>query len=89
MLISNFGVNYKGKPYMEALSTNKGLMIVLVASATLTAMLAGGALPELYAYIELAPLPTEELLTDLMGLMGLDFFGCYAIEWVAAKLARF
>ena len=25
MLVTNFGVNYKGTPYMEALSANKGL----------------------------------------------------------------
>eukprot|EP00966_Prymnesium_polylepis_P308087 7119622-Prymnesium_polylepis.1 len=25
MLVTNFAVNYKGKPYMEALSANRGL----------------------------------------------------------------
>ena len=29
--VSTFAVNYKGKPYMEGLSANKGLLITLGA----------------------------------------------------------
>ncbi|KAL1526413.1 hypothetical protein AB1Y20_015125 [Prymnesium parvum] len=89
MLITNFAVNYKGKPFMEALSANKGLMGTLVGSAVIAVALVGGALPDLYTYLELAPLPNEDLRSNLMGLMGLDFLLCLLIEKALSKLFHF
>ncbi|KAL3934035.1 MAG: hypothetical protein SGPRY_000012 [Prymnesium sp.] len=79
----------QGKPFMEALSANRGLMATLVISAAFTIILVSGGLPDLYSYLELAPLCSEELRSNLMGLMGLDFILCFLFEKAACKMFRF
>ena len=46
MLVTTFAVNYKGKPYMEGLAANRGLLLTLGASALAIFGLAQGSLPE-------------------------------------------
>ena len=74
---------------MQTLSSNKGLMGTLVVSAVVTIGLACGQPSELYAYLELAPLPTEEARSELMSLMFIDAFLCKLFEKVASKLFGF
>jgi len=85
MMVSTFAVNYKGKPYMEGLSANKGLLITLGSSAIAVAGLTSGSLSGLSDYLELVPLPTEELRSDLMGLMAADFCLCWFFDKLLTK----
>ena len=57
MLLTTFSVNYTGRPFMAALSANKGLMFTLVGAALLVVLLTSGSLPELSDHLELLPLP--------------------------------
>ena len=59
MLLTTFATNYTGKPFMGALSSNRGLAVTLLGGAAVTYLLATGALPDLAAYLELVPLPDE------------------------------
>ena len=86
MLVANFAVNYKGRPYMEALSANRGLAVTLLGSALLVASMAGGGLSDLAEYLELVPITSDELQSDLLSLMAADFFACYAIEKAVARI---
>ena len=125
--VSTFAVNYKGKPYMEGLAANKGLLITLGAigivrwdggeagggkirvrdrampltphpptpqpgpspwvggSALAIAGLTSGNLSGLSEYLELVPLPTEALRSDLMGLMAADFCLCWTLDKLLTK----
>jgi len=60
MMVTTFSVNYKGKPYMEGLAANKGLLITLGLSALTVALITSGVLPELAEYLELVPLAADE-----------------------------
>ena len=84
--VSTFAVNYKGKPYMEGLAANKGLLVTLGGSALLIAALTSGALSDLADYLELVPLPTEELRSDLLGLMAADFCLCWLLDKTLSKI---
>ena len=46
-----------GKPYMAALTANRGLASTLLLGALLTVLLTTGALPSISDYLELVPLP--------------------------------
>lgn len=74
---------------MEKLSANKGLMLTLVTSAALLCALLTDLVPDLYAYLELSPLPSQELRSELLGLMFLDSFLCWFLELLASKIFRF
>ena len=86
MMVTTFAVNYKGKPYMEGLAANKGLLVTLGGSALLLAALTSGALSDLADYLELVPLPTEELRSDLLGLMAADFCLCWLLDKTLSKI---
>ena len=86
MMVTTFAVNYKGKPYMEGLAANKGLLVTLGGSAVTVAGLTSGVLSDFAGYLELVPLPTEELRSDLMGLMAADFCLCWLLDRLLSKL---
>ena len=98
MLLTTFGVNYTGKPYMASLTSNKGLAITLLSAGALVILLTSGALPSLEAYLELRPLPTAEAMkagsiesggglgSDLLNLMLVDCAVCLAVEKGTSRL---
>jgi len=87
MLLTTFAVNYTGKPFMQSLTSNTGLIVTLIVSALLVSALSGGSLPELSSYLELVALP-EAASTEMLGLMGFDFVMCLIIEKVIERVAR-
>ena len=89
MLLTTFAVNYTGRPFMQSLTSNTGLIVTLIGSALLLSALSGGSLPDVASYLELVPLP-EAASTEMLGLMGFDFMACLAIEKLIqrATLAR-
>ena len=86
MLITTFAVNYKGRPYMEALTANRGLAVSLLLATLLLFALASGEMGDLAEYLELVPLTSEALRSELLGLMAGDFIVCWLIEKAAARL---
>ena len=54
-------------------------------SALAIAGLTSGNLSGLSEYLELVPLPTEALRSDLMGLMAADFCLCWIIDKLLTK----
>ena len=62
MLLTTFGVNYTGRPYMASLTSNKGLAITLLSAGSLIILLTSGALPSLEEYLELKPLPGADAM---------------------------
>ncbi|EOD41725.1 hypothetical protein EMIHUDRAFT_460972 [Emiliania huxleyi CCMP1516] len=86
MLITTFVVNYKGRPYMESLASNRGLAGTLAASALLILTLAAGALPDLAAYLELVPIESEALRGELQALLAIDFGACWLLERAISRL---
>jgi len=89
MLLTTFAVNYTGRPFMQSLTSNTGLIVTLIGSALLLSALSGGSLPDVASYLELVPLP-EAASTEMLGLMGFDFMACLAVEKLIqrATLAR-
>lgn len=63
-----FGVNYKGRPFMQGLTENAPLMYSLGLCASLALACATEALPSFNAYIELVPFPK-----DTVASTGLSF----------------
>ena len=55
------------------------------SSALAVAGLTSGSLAGLSDYLELVPLPTEELRSDLMGLMAADFCLCWLFDKLLTK----
>ena len=89
MLLCTFAVNYTGKPFMEALSANKGLMASLVLSSAVLVMLALGLLPDVAELLELVDLPEETgARSEMLNLMLLDFGGCLVIAKSIERIAR-
>ena len=89
MLLVTFAVNYKGRPFMEPLSANKWLMATLVLSAAVLAALMTGAAPDLEDYLELVPLDSEVLRSDLGSLVALDLAACWGVEKLMSLLSGF
>ena len=102
MQLTTFAVNYTGRPYMQPLKSNKGLMTTLLAAAALVLLISSGALPDVADYLELTPLPTAakpaglaaaagdgaDVGTELLGLMATDFVLCLAAEKILSRLFR-
>jgi len=89
MLLCTFAVNYTGRPFMEALSANKGLMASLVLSSAVLVMLALGLLPDVAELLELVDLPEETgARSEMLNLMLLDFGGCLVIAKSIERIAR-
>ena len=91
MLLTTFAVNYTGRPFMGALSSNKSLAGTLTGGAVLVALLTSGALPALSEYLELVPLPQDGVDSagfgsNLLALMAFDFALCFAADKGSAKL---
>ncbi len=86
MSVATFAVNYKGRPYMEGLSANRGLAISLIGTTLLLFTLASGGMEDVAEYLELVRLPSEEARGELLGLMAGDFLVCWLIEKATARL---
>jgi cation-transporting ATPase 13A1 len=89
MLITTFVVNYKGRPYMEPLSSNRGLAAALAAAALLILALAAGAIPDLASYLELVPLHDSSLRAELQLLLAGDFAACWLLERAVSRIFRY
>jgi len=84
-MLTTFVVNYKGRPYMEPLSSNRGLAGTLAAAALLVLALASGALPGVAAYLELVPLEPEALRSELQFLLAADLAACWLLERIISR----
>lgn len=89
MLITTFVVNYKGRPYMEALSSNRGLAGALATAALVILALTAGALPDLASYLELVPLEDAALRSELQVLLAGDFAACWLLERAISRVFRY
>ena len=89
MLVTTFVVNYKGRPYMEGLTSNKGFAGALAAAAVLVWALAAGALPSLEAYLELVRLEDLTLRSELQVLLAADFAICWLSERAISHVFRY
>ena len=89
MQVTTFWVNYKGRPHMEALSANKGLVFSLGASAAFCIGLTQGWWgADVAAYFELVPLP-EKARSGLIELMVMDFGLCWVAEKLLSRVFQF
>mgnify|MGYP002832435265 FL=1 len=89
MQVTTFWVNYKGRPHMEALSANKGLVFSLGASAAFCIGLTQGWWgADIAAYFELVPLP-EKARSGLIELMVMDFGLCWVAEKLLSRVFQF
>lgn len=92
MLVTTFAVNYKGKPYMEPLSANKGLAgsLAVVALALVAIIQRWDAELglDLAEQLELVPL-SAEAQAQLLALVAGDFAGCLLLEKAIAALFRY
>ena len=89
MQVTTFWVNYKGRPHMEALSANKGLVLSLGASAAFCIGLTQGWWgADIAAYFELVPLP-EKARSGLIELMVMDFGLCWVAEKLLSRVFQF
>jgi len=89
MLVTTFVVNYKGRPYMESLASNRGLAGTLAAAALLVLLLAAAALPDVATYLELVPLEPEELRVELQFLLAGDFVACWLLERAISRVFQY
>uniref|UniRef100_A0A183IPH8 Cation-transporting ATPase n=1 Tax=Soboliphyme baturini TaxID=241478 RepID=A0A183IPH8_9BILA len=56
---STFAVNYHGRPFMESITENKGLLYSLALPSVMVGVLAAGLMPEMTVKFELVSLPAE------------------------------
>lgn len=85
MQVSTFVVNYQGRPFRESLMENKPLRNSLAAVGAICAIAALELFPEFNEWLELVPMPPIFKI-QLVSALLVDFFGCFAIEFMAHRL---
>lgn len=85
MQVSTFVVNYQGRPFRESLMENKPLRNSLAAVGVICAVAALELFPEFNEWLELVPMPPL-FKFQLVSALLIDFFGCFAIEFVTHRL---
>eukprot|EP00761_Pharyngomonas_kirbyi_P014158 gb/GECH01014188.1/.p1 GENE.gb/GECH01014188.1/~~gb/GECH01014188.1/.p1 ORF type:complete len:1187 (+),score=268.83 gb/GECH01014188.1/:1-3561(+) len=76
-----FAVNYRGKPFMQPLTANRGMLIILVLLGGATLLAAGEASPEIKLWLELADMPSAEFREYLVQLIIGNAVAALAIEF--------
>lgn len=71
---------------MDSLTENRVLLMALGSTAGLTAAMGTGLFPDLNEYFELVSFGSPAARNQVLVLMGLDFFGAFAVETVSKFL---
>ena len=85
MLVTTFFVNFKGKPYMQPLKSNKGLRTSLLLCGLLLLLVTNEAVPGLGSFLELVPLD-EQVSSEVTFLMIIDCLLCWVSESLIVRL---
>lgn len=78
-------VNYKGRPFMEGLSENKGLRSALLAVTAIVLVCTAEISSTLNDYMELASWPSFELQSKVVGVIAVDFVACFVLDFIIRK----
>jgi cation-transporting ATPase 13A1 len=75
--LSNIVVNYQGRPFMHSLTENRGLLLSVLFSLSLTLVCVFELVPPFNAYIQLVPLPEGAFKFQFINKLALSFFGAW------------
>merc|ERR1711939_989117 len=83
--VSTFAINYQGRPFRESIKENKGMYYGLLACSFVAFAGATEFMPELNEQLSLVKYP-EGFKPTLVGLMVIDYCGCWVVEQVFKAL---
>lgn len=90
--VSVFVVNYKGRPFMQGLLDNRGLMNCLLITGGIVLVCTAEISPELNEFMELSPWPDMGLQAKVTGYIAADFISALVadklIVWAFAPRAK-
>ena len=80
MQVSSFAVNHRGRPFMQGLTENRGLLFCLLALSGITWISALEVSPEWNSFFELVPFPTAEFRWMMIAIMAFDCVGAWVLD---------
>eukprot|EP01038_Epipyxis_sp_PR26KG_P009601 gene9601-12930_t len=80
MQVNNFVVNYRGNPFTQALTENLMLWRCVQILYGVLLIVVGGQLEPLNDLLQLAPFPSTEFQTTLVGILVFNFVASYLLE---------
>jgi len=84
MQVSTFFVNYRGHPFMQSLTENRGLLLSLLALSGVMWLGALEVAPELNTLIELVPLPNQQFRYTIVALMAGDLVATFVLDRIVS-----
>jgi cation-transporting ATPase 13A1 len=80
MQVNNFVVNYRGHPFTQSIQENTLLWRSVQGIYASLLIVAGGQLPPLNDFLQLAPFPSSNFQAILIAILVLNFGVSFAIE---------
>ncbi len=84
--VAVMAVNYKGRPFMEGLSDNKGLRYSLLFVSGIVLICTLEVLPEINQAMQCAPMPSFDLQLRVIGLCMIDICLSWVFDFVIRAL---